>query len=75
MNPTVSASKRQSEPRRHRRGFALVVTLLLMILLTVIAVGLPSLSSISQRSSSQGEAMQSASANARLALMLAIGQM
>ena len=61
-------------PRRHR-GFALVVTLSLMILLTVIAVGLLSLSSISLRSSSQSMAQANAQANARMALMLAIGEL
>ncbi len=58
-----------------QRGFALVVTLSLMILLTVIAVGLLSLSSISLRSSSQGEAMAVARTNARMALMMAIGEL
>ena len=46
-----------------------------MILLTVIAVGLLTLSSISLRSTSQGDAEAQARANSRLALMLAIGQM
>lgn len=58
-----------------RRGFALVVTLSLMILLTVIAVGLLSLASISLRSSSSSSAQQKAQANARLALMLALGEL
>ncbi len=58
-----------------KRGFALVITLSLMILLTVLAVGLLSLSAVSLRSSSQGSAESAARANARLALMVAIGEL
>jgi hypothetical protein len=57
------------------RGFALIVTLVLMILLTVIAVGLLSLSAISLRSTSNGEADARAFANARLAVLMAIGEL
>lgn len=46
-----------------------------MILLTVIAVGLLSLSTISLRSSNQGVALATARANARMALCLAIGEL
>lgn len=61
--------------RSRTHGFALVVTLSLMILLTVIAVGLLTLANISLRTSSQGEAMATARANARMSLILAIGEL
>ncbi|MES2661073.1 MAG: hypothetical protein V4689_20795 [Verrucomicrobiota bacterium] len=61
--------------RSSPRGFALVVTLSLMILLTVIAVGLLTLSSISLRTTGQSSDIATAKANARMALMLAMGEL
>lgn len=56
-------------------GFALVITLSLMILLTVLAVSLLSISGIVLRSADRGESMAIARANARLAMMLALGEL
>ncbi len=56
-------------------GFALVVTLALMVLLTLLTIGLLSLSTVALRSATQGEAMATARANARLAMLLALGEL
>jgi hypothetical protein len=71
MNAQSSRCRRRSA----KRGFALVVTLSLMILLTILAVGLLSLSSISLRSSNQSAAMGIARANAKMAILLALGDL
>lgn len=63
--------------RKHANppGFALVVTLSLMILLAVISVGMLGLASVELRKTSAQDARSAAMANARLALMLAVGQL
>jgi hypothetical protein len=59
----------------HKRGFSLVVTLLLMMLLAVVALGLLSLSSLTVRQTAQADARSMARANARVALALALDQL
>ena len=57
------------------KGFALVVTLLLLVLLSLLCLGMLSLSSISLRASVGNSDISKARSNARMALMLAIGQL
>lgn len=58
-----------------RKGFALVITLSLMVLLSMLAVGALVLASTSLRSSMRSSAMAEAQANARMALALAVGEL
>jgi hypothetical protein len=77
----IGVSRRASrlaahDPARSKPpGFALVVTLSLMVLLTLVAVGLLSLATITLRSASREEAISIAQANARMALLIALGEL
>jgi hypothetical protein len=78
MNRTYILKKQRfllDSSNRRDRGFALVIAISLMVLLTVLAVGLMTLATVSLRASGQSEAMQEARGNARMALAMAIGQL
>ncbi|MES2437792.1 MAG: hypothetical protein V4584_01910 [Verrucomicrobiota bacterium] len=57
------------------RGFALVISLLMMVMLVILGVGLLSLGTISLRSASAERGVKTAEENARLAVMLALGEL
>lgn len=61
--------------RVSRRGFALVVSLVLLVLIVLIAVGMTSLAAIELRKAGATSPAVMARHNARLALMQAIGQL
>lgn len=65
----------QKKEATGEKGFALMVTLILMILLTLLAVGMLSLSSIALRNTAQSSDLSEARTNARMALMIAIGRL
>jgi hypothetical protein len=64
-----------SHIRFKSKGFALVVTLTLMVLLIILSAGMLSLSTVTIRSSSVNLDKQKAQSNARMALMIAIGEL
>lgn len=68
--------KKIHSPNAHRSsGFALISTIMLLALLTIIAIATMSLSAVSLRSGAQNSDLARARANARMALMIAIGEL
>lgn len=63
------------ESRRRQGGFAIVMTVAILALLAVVAIGMLSLSTIEVRQASLRQYDIEARANARLALMLALGEL
>ena len=62
-------------PRKNSEGFALIATVSVMALLIMIAVGMLSLATIEIRQTNNLSHQEEARANARMALMLAIGEL
>lgn len=60
---------------KHSSGFALIATVSVMTLLALVALAMLGLSSVELRSSRQSKAMTEARANARMALMIALGEL
>jgi hypothetical protein len=70
ISPSHPVVRRGAQP-----GFALIATISVMVLLVMIALAMLTLSTIELRASRNGQAMAEAQANARLALMHAIGEL
>lgn len=56
-------------------GFTLIITVSLLVLLTLIAIGLLSLSTVTLRIGSKEQHLSMARANARMAMMIAVGEL
>ncbi len=67
--------KRNGQLPSRERGFALIATIAVMALMAVTALAMLSLSTVEVRSSNHGGAMADARANARMALMIALGEL
>jgi hypothetical protein len=57
------------------RGFTLILTISLLVLLTMVGIGLLSLSAVTIRGSAQANAQRMARDNARMAMIIALGQL
>ena len=64
-----------SVSQKNEPGFALVATISVLVLLVLIALSMLTLSAVEVRSSQRNLAQEEAQSNARLALMLAIGEL
>lgn len=63
------------DDRRFGRGFALISTLLVLSLLTLVGIAFLSLATVQVKTARSGQYQAEAEANARLALMIALGEL
>lgn len=71
----MKSPQHQAIATHRHQGFTLVLTMTLLVLLVLVGVGLMTLSATSLRQSTQAAAMSQARANARLSMMLALGEL
>ena len=71
----MNHNREQSHLQIREQGFALVITIPIMTLLALLAVGLLLLSTVALQASSKGLLIQQARNNARLSVHLAIGEL
>lgn len=71
----ISADVSISRQSQYGKGFTLILTVSLLVLLMVIAVGMLSLSSVTLRTSAYQLAMAEARSNARLSMQMAVAQL
>jgi type II secretory pathway pseudopilin PulG len=67
--------KTSKQQHTQKSGFTLVITISLLVLLVMISIALLSLSSVTLRTTSRADAHAIARANARLAMMVALGDL
>ncbi|MFY7818380.1 MAG: hypothetical protein ACOVRB_08455 [Akkermansiaceae bacterium] len=60
---------------QRRKGFTLILTISLLVLLTLVGIGLLSLSAVTLRGSALSSAQRMARDNARMAMIIALGQL
>ena len=72
---TATTETQRTKNTNDASGFALIATISVMVLLVMVALAMLALSTLETRSARHGDAQAEARANARLALMMALGEL